>query len=142
MRSIRLLCMLLTTASLPCQAAGEADLQKLQGRWVLVPEVREVVAANCQTLSYQIDGSTLTLRSGEMMLVTRYEVETPGPELSLRQTVVTNNGKRNCYGAIIPVMAGQHLDILRIDLVGERIRIHERGSRGSDRSFEMLRSPD
>jgi hypothetical protein len=134
--------MLLAAVGLPCQAAGEADLKKLQGRWVLVPEVREVVAANCQTLSYEIDGSTLTLRSGEMVLVTRYEVETPGPELSLRQTVVSNNGKRNCYGAIIPVIAGQHLDNIRIDLVGERIRIHQRGSRGSNRSFEMLRSTD
>jgi hypothetical protein len=142
MTPIRLLCLLLATAGLPCQAAGDADPQKLQGRWVLMPEVREVVAANCQTLSYEIDASTLTLRSGEMVLVTRYEVETPGPEFSLRQTVQSNNGKRNCFGAIIPALAGQSLDKIRIDLVGERIRIHQRSSRGSNRNIEMVRNAD
>jgi hypothetical protein len=125
---------------MPCQAAGDADLQKLQGRWVLVPEVREVVAANCQTFSYEIDASTLTVRSGDMVLVTRYEVEAPGPEFSLKQTVVSSNGQRNCLGAVAPVVVGQTLDKMRIDLVGERIRIHQRSSRGSNRSFEMLRS--
>lgn len=140
MKTTRLLCLLSAITSLPTHAAGEADLQKLQGRWVTAPELREVVAANCQSLSYEIDASTLTLRSGALVFVTRYEVETPGPEFSLRQTVVSNNGQKNCYGASVSEVVGQRIDNLRIDLLGDRVRIHERGSRGSNRSFEMVRS--
>lgn len=143
MKAARLLCSLSLLAGLSAHtagAAGEADVQKLQGRWQLAPEAREVVAANCQSLTYEIDASTITTRSGALVFVTRYEVETPGPEFVLLRTVVSNNSERNCYGVVLPYVAGQRAGKMRIDLMGERLRIHEPPHRGGDRSFEMVRS--
>jgi hypothetical protein len=124
---------------LPCRAAGPVELQRLYGTWELSPEAKEVVPMNCQSLSYEFDAKSITVKTGELRMVTQYEVETGASELSLRQIVTAHNGKPSCGGASVSYAIGQRVRNLDVDILEDRLRIHISG-RGGARSVELVRS--
>ena len=131
---------LLITAHALVQAAPLPA--EVLGTWVLSEAAAELVAPNCRSLSYRFDAATVTETHGEMVLSTKYEVESEGPPLSLRQVVSGYNARPNCIGTLMPFAVGQQIPNLRIELRGDRLRLHLPERRGGARHVDLVRSPD
>lgn len=120
-------------ASLPAEVLGT---------WGLSEAAADLVAPNCRSLTYRFDATTVTETHGEMVLKTKYEIEGEGPPLSLRLVVTEYNARPNCIGTLLPFAVGQQIPNLRIELRGDRLRLHLRERRGGSRHVDLVRSPD
>jgi hypothetical protein len=123
----------------PHGAHAAALPAEVLGTWGLSEAAADVVAPNCRSVTYRFDATTVTEAHGEMVLKTRYEVEGDGVPLSLRQVVTEYNGRPDCVGTVLPVAVGQTIANLRIELRGDRLRLHLRERRGGMRHVDLVR---
>lgn len=121
--------------------AGAAPLPaEVLGTWGLSEAVADLVAPNCRAVTYHFDATTVTERHGEMVLKTRYEIAGDGIPMSLRQVVTEYNGRPDCVGTVPPLAVGQRIGNLRIELRGDRLRLHLMERRGGMRHIDLVRS--
>jgi hypothetical protein len=118
--------------------AGSLPAEVL-GTWQLTETVADLVAPNCRSLTYRFDATTLTETHGGMVLKTRYEIEGDGVPLSLRLVVAEYNGRPDCVGTVLPIAVGQRIANMRIELRGDRLRLHLMERRGGMRHVDLVR---
>jgi hypothetical protein len=109
------------------------------GTWGLTEAAADLLAPNCRSVTYHFDATTLTETHNEMVLKTSYDIVDGAPPWTLRHVVTAFNARPNCIGALVPFAPGQRLPDLRIELQGERLRLHLRESRGSARHVDLVR---
>ncbi len=118
------------------QAALPAELL---GTWTLSEAAAELLAPNCRSLTYRFEPEFLTVTSGEMVLATRTDVDAGAAPLSLRQVVTAFNLRPNCVGTLMPYALGQRIPDLRVEVQGDRLRLHLLERRGSTRHVDLVR---
>lgn len=123
----------------PHTAHAAALPPEVLGTWGLSEAAADLVAPNCRSLTYHFDPTTLTETHHEMVLKTSYDVVDGAPTWTLRRVVAAYNGRPNCIGALVPFALGQRLPDLRIELQGERLRLHLREIRGGTRHVDLVR---
>lgn len=112
---------------------------EILGSWGLSEAVADLVAPNCRSVTYHFDSTTVTETHNEMVLKTTYELIDGAPPWSLRQVVTAFNMRPNCIGTLMPYALGQRIPDLRIELQGERLRLHLLERRGGLRHVDLVR---
>ena len=122
------------------RVAGATPLPaEVLGTWVLSEAAAEVVPSNCRSVTLQFDSTTVTETHGAMVLKTTYELASEGPPWTLRRVVTAYTARPNCIGTVMPFALGQRIADLRIELLGDRLRLHLIQRRGSPLHIDLVR---
>ena len=141
MKSLTAIAFASAVSLLAPHAAHAASLPpEVLGTWGLSEAAAELVAPNCRSVTYRFDSTTVTETHNEMVLKTSYEIVDGVAPWTLRQVVTVYNARPSCIGTLMPYAPGQRLPDLRIEVQGERLRLHLRGRRGSPLHVDLVRS--
>lgn len=124
----------------PQPAHAAALPPEVLGTWGLSEAAADLVAPNCRSVTFHFDATTITETHNELVLKSSYDIVDGAPTWTLRRVVAAYNGRPNCIGALVPFALGQRLPDLRIELQGERLRLHLWERRGGARHVDLMRA--
>lgn len=124
----------------PAMPASSSPAAAMYGRWLIAPEAALAMPAHCLSVSYEFSADTVTLRSGDLVLVAGYALEASAAGLVFVQSGIRHNGGDNCQGVAADYVASHYEPRLEVELAGERLRLYLFG-RANGRYVEFVRMP-
>lgn len=124
----------------PATAVPSGPAAAVYGRWLISPEAALMLPVECLSASYEFGPDTITMRSGELVLVAAYRLEDSDAGLVFVQSGISHNGRDNCQGVPGEYVASHYQPRLEAEVAGGRLRLYLFG-RGNGNFVEFVRMP-